>query len=194
MVIRQVPTLPAVIPASMHSGHALQKHREKDHIHADQGRPEMHFSPELAHLSSRRFWEPEVNAGEQSEDGARRYDVMKMRNDVVSVVQEKIGGIKRQGYSGESSNSKHREKGSGKQHRDVKTDRTAPQRDEKRAQDDDRRHRYQDRCRLEKCADGAAHTRHPHVMRPNDERKKSDYEHREDQRFITPEWFPRIVS
>jgi len=51
----------------------------------------MDFSPELAHLSAGRFREPIVNAGEKSEDCARRNDVMEMRDDVVGVVQIKIG-------------------------------------------------------------------------------------------------------
>src|SRR6266513_1733443 len=91
MIIRHVPSLPAVIPAPMHPGHALQEHRKKDRVHADQRRPEMHFAPEVAHLSASRFGEPVINAGEKSEDCARRHDVMEMRDDVVSVVQIKVG-------------------------------------------------------------------------------------------------------
>ena len=75
----------------MHSSHALQEHREKDRVHADQRRPEMHFAPEVAHLSAGRFGEPVINAGEKPEDCARRYDVMEMRDDVVSVMQIKVG-------------------------------------------------------------------------------------------------------
>src|SRR6185436_5548779 len=91
MVIRHVPSLPAVIPAPMHPRHPLQEHRKKDRVHADERRPEMHFPPELAHLSPGRFWEPEVNTGEKPEDCARGNDVMEMRDDVVSVVQIKVG-------------------------------------------------------------------------------------------------------
>src|SRR4029077_14965783 len=58
MVIRQVPSLPAVIPAPMHPRHSLQEHRKKDRVHADERGPEMHFPPELAHLSPGRFREP----------------------------------------------------------------------------------------------------------------------------------------
>ena len=91
VLVRQIPSLTAVIPAPMHPGHALQEHRKKDHVHADQRGPEMHFPPELAHLSAGRLREPEVNAGEQSEDCARRNDVMEMRDDIIGVVQIKIG-------------------------------------------------------------------------------------------------------
>src|SRR5207249_12273869 len=91
MLVRDAPSLTAVIPATVHSGHSLQKHRQKDHVHANEGGPEMHFAPKLAHLSASCFREPVIDAGKKSEDRARRDDVMEMRDDVVGIVQIKIG-------------------------------------------------------------------------------------------------------
>ena len=54
----------------------------------------MHLSPKLVHHSAGRFGEPIIDAGEQGEDGARCDNVMEMRDDVVGVVEIKIGGIK----------------------------------------------------------------------------------------------------
>src|SRR6266487_4307489 len=91
VITRNGPPLPAVIPAPVHPSHSLQKHRQKNHVHADERRPKMHFAPEIVHLSAGRFREPIINPREEREDRARRDDVMKMRDHVVSVVQVKIG-------------------------------------------------------------------------------------------------------
>src|SRR6266705_225641 len=70
------PALAAIVPAPMHAEHSLQKHRQKNNVHADERRPEMHVAPELVHGAAGRFWEPIIDAGEQSEDRTRRDDVM----------------------------------------------------------------------------------------------------------------------
>src|ERR1700745_4242305 len=93
VLIRNVPSLPAVVPAPMHPGHPLQKHRQKNHIHADERRPEMHFAPKLAHPSTSRLREPIIDAGEKSEDCAWRDDVMEMRDHEIGIVQVKISRI-----------------------------------------------------------------------------------------------------
>src|SRR5207249_9387702 len=87
--VRHSPSLSAVVPAPMHPGHSLQKHRQKDHIHADERRPEMHFTPELTHLSASSSREPVIDAGKKSEDCAASDDVAEMRDDVVGIVQTK---------------------------------------------------------------------------------------------------------
>src|SRR6267143_3119450 len=94
MLVRDTPSLSAIVPASMHSGHPLQKHRQENQVHANERWPKMHFAPELAHLSSSRFREPIIDASEESEDCARRDDVMKVRDHVIGIVQIKIGRIK----------------------------------------------------------------------------------------------------
>ena len=43
--VRNIPSLPAVVPAPVHPSHSLQKHRQKNHVHADERGPEMHFAP-----------------------------------------------------------------------------------------------------------------------------------------------------
>src|SRR5258708_7104802 len=91
MVVRDAPSLSAIVPASMHSAHPLQKHRQKNKVHANKRCPKMHFPPELAHLSASCFREPIIDASEESENCARRNDVMKVRDDVIGVVQVKIG-------------------------------------------------------------------------------------------------------
>src|SRR6266508_5367662 len=103
----------------MHPSHSLQKHRQKNDVHADERRPEMHFAPELVHLSASCFREPIIDTSEQSEDRAWRNDVMKMRDDVIRVVQIKIGRIKRQWDTGKTADSKHRQKRDGEKHRHI---------------------------------------------------------------------------
>src|ERR1041385_6736232 len=90
VIVRDVPSLPAIVPPPMHSCHALQEHRQENQVHADQRRPEMHFSPELAHSSAGRFREPEIDTCKKAEDGAGRYDVMEVRDNVISIVQIKV--------------------------------------------------------------------------------------------------------
>src|ERR1700694_236765 len=154
----------------------------------------MHFAPELVHFSTGRFRIPIINSREQSKERSRRYDVMEMRDDVVSVVEVEIGGVKRQRDAGKTADSKHRQERGGKKHRHIKSDRAAPERNEERAQDDDRRNRDQQRGGLEKRAHSRTHAGEPHVMRPDDERQKADHEHRENERLVTPKRFARIVG
>src|SRR5262249_52428138 len=120
--VRNSPALSAVVPTAMHTCHSLQKHRKKDDVHADERRPEMHFAPELAHLSTRRLREPIINTCEKSEDGARRNDVMEMRDDEKGIEQKKVGRIKRQRNAGQPADSKHRQERDGEKHRDVEAD------------------------------------------------------------------------
>src|SRR6266567_379339 len=54
-------------------------------------RPMIQAAHEIVHLSAGRFREPIINPGEKPEDCARRNDVMEMRDDVVGVVQIKVG-------------------------------------------------------------------------------------------------------
>ena len=108
VLVRDAPSLSAIVPASMHSGHPLQKHRQENQVHANERWPKMHFAPELAHLSASRFREPIIDASEESEDCARRNDVMKVRDDVIGIVQIKIGRIKCQRDACETANAKHR--------------------------------------------------------------------------------------
>src|SRR5438046_4528106 len=118
----------------MHTSHSLQKHRQKNHVHADKGRPEMHFAPELTHLPASRFREPVIDAREESEDCARRHDVMKVRDHVIRIVQIKIGRIKCQRDAGKTANSKPWKKRDGKELRDVEETGAARKSNEKRGQ------------------------------------------------------------
>ena len=153
----------------------------------------MHFPPELVHLSAGRFREPIINAREEREDRSRRDDVMEMRDDVIGVVQIKIGRIKRERNAGQPADSEHRQKRGREKHRHIEPNRAAPERNEKRAQNNHRRNRDDHRGGLEKCAHRRAHAGQPHVMRPDDEGEKAEHEHGEDERFVTPERFARVV-
>src|SRR5207237_2865766 len=115
-------------------------------------RPEMHLAPEIVHHSASCFREPIIDAGKKGENGARRDDVMEMRDDIVSVVQIEIGRIKCQWNPGESTDAEHREKGGGEKHRHGKSNRAAPEGDEKCAQNDDGRDGNEQGGGLEKCA------------------------------------------
>src|SRR5262249_3532884 len=120
------PPSPPVVPAQMPPRHALQKHRQENHVHTNERRPEMHFAPELAHLSTSRFREPVIDASEESEDRARRNDVMKVRDHVISVVQIKVGRVKCQRDPSKTANSEHRQKGNSEKHWHVEAYGAAP--------------------------------------------------------------------
>src|SRR5436190_23979817 len=134
MVAGNVPALPAIVPTPMHAQHPLQKHRQKNHVHADERRPEMHFTPKLVHHSASGLRKPVIDTSKQTEDGAWSDDVMKMRDDVIGVVQIQIGRIKCQRNAGEATDAEHREKGGGEKHWYVESNRPAPERDKKCAQ------------------------------------------------------------
>src|SRR5205814_1876915 len=134
----------------------------------------MNLAPEIVHHSASRLREPVIDAGKEGENSARRHDVVEMRDDVVSVVQIEIGGIKCQRDSGKSADAEHREKGGGEKHRHGKSNRAAPERDEKCAQNDDRRNGNDQGGGLEKCAHRRPHAGEPHVMGPDNEGKKTE--------------------
>src|SRR5262249_36608601 len=94
--------------------------------------PEMHFAPELAHSSASRFREPVIDACEESEDRARRDDVMKVGDHVISVVQIEICRIKCQRDTGQTANAEHWQECDGEKHRHVEANGAAPKGNEKR--------------------------------------------------------------
>src|SRR5262249_5288022 len=120
------PSLSPVVPAPMHPCHALQKHRQENHVHTNERRPEMHPAPELAHLSTSRFREPVIDASEKSEDRARGNDVMKVGDHVIGVVQIKVGRVKSKRNPSKTANSEHRQKGNSEKHRHVEAYGAAP--------------------------------------------------------------------
>src|SRR4029434_10198523 len=125
------------VPAPVHSKYALQKHREKNHIHADERGPKMDLAPEVVHLSPGRSLEPIIDAGEDREDRSRRDDVMEMRDHVIGVVQVKISAVEGQRDPRQAADSEHREERAREEHRRGNPNYPAPERDEKRAEDDD---------------------------------------------------------
>src|SRR4029450_3882018 len=127
------PSLPTVIPAPMHSGHSLQKHGQKNDVHTDKRRPEVHFAPELAHLSTGRFREPVINTSKEPEDRARGHDVMEMRDDIVGVMQIEVGTVEGERNAGKAANSKHRQECDAEKHRHVEPDRATPKGNKERA-------------------------------------------------------------
>src|SRR4029450_11140959 len=131
------PSLPTVIPAPMHSGHPLQEHGQKNDVHTDKRRPEVHFSPELAHLSTGRFRKPVIDAGEEPEDRSRRHDVMKMRDDVVGVVQIEVAAVEGKRNAGKAADSKLRQECDYEKHRHIEPDRPTPKGNKERAPNDD---------------------------------------------------------
>src|SRR5437867_2716846 len=96
----------------------------------------MHFAPKLAHLSASCFREPVIDAGKNTEERYRHDEVMEIIDDVVGIVQIKIGRIKRQRNARKTANSKHRQKSNREKHRHIEANGAAPKRNEKRAQDD----------------------------------------------------------
>src|SRR6266496_429368 len=110
----------------MHPSHSLQKHWQKNDVHADERRPEMHLAPELAHPSTSCFREPVIDASEKSEDCARCDDVMEVRDHIVGVVQIEVGAIEGKRDAGKTADSKHRQKRDGEKHRHIEANGAAP--------------------------------------------------------------------
>ena len=91
-----IPALSTVVPAPVHAEHSLKKHRQKDHVHADERGPKMHFPPEFIHHSTSRFRKPKIDTGKKSEDRSGRDNVVKMRDHVIGVVQIEVRGVERE--------------------------------------------------------------------------------------------------
>src|SRR5205823_9846908 len=100
----------------MHPKHSLQEHRQENHVHTNERRPEMHLAPEIVHHSASRLREPIIDSGKQGENSAGRDDIVEVCDDVVSVVQIEIGGIKWQWSRGRTKDADDREKGGGVKH------------------------------------------------------------------------------
>src|SRR3954469_1700071 len=149
----------------------------------------MHLTPKLVHHPASGLRKPVIDTSKQTEDGAWSDDVMEMRDDVIGVVQIKIGGIKCQRNAGEATNAEHREKSGRKKHRRVESNRPAPERNKKCAQNNDGRNGNDQSSGLEKRAHGRSHAGEPHVMGPDNEGEKTKHERGEDEGFVTPERF-----
>ena len=88
----------------------------------------------------------------------------------------------------------HRQKSQRKQHRRVKPDRGLVQGDQQGRQDDHRRNRNDHRRRGEKRADRRAHSRHEHVVGPDDERHEPQEHGGVDQSPVAPQRLTRVVG
>src|SRR4051812_13177582 len=96
----------------------------------------MNFPPKFTHHSTSDLWKPEVDSSKQRKNGSRRNDIMKMRDDVIGIVQVQIAKIKAQWKSGETADAEHRQKSHHKEHGGVKSDRATPQRKKHAGQND----------------------------------------------------------
>src|SRR5260370_5632076 len=63
VIAGHAPALATIVPTPVHPEHALQEHRQENHVHADEGGPEMHFAPEFVHHSSGSFRKPVISRG-----------------------------------------------------------------------------------------------------------------------------------
>src|SRR6516165_2049693 len=99
----------------------------------------MHLAPELTHEPPRHLRKPIINPCEQPENCPRRHYVMEVRDDIIGVVQMKIAEVETQRQTGQTADAKHWQERQRKEHRRVKTDRPAPEREEEASQDDHRR-------------------------------------------------------
>ena len=61
--------------------------REEQHVHADEGDPEMQLAEELGVHVAGHFREPVIPGGKDSEDGAERQHVVEVRHHIIGVVE-----------------------------------------------------------------------------------------------------------
>ena len=154
----------------------------------------MHLAPEFTHHAPGHFRKPIINPGEQRENRSRRHDIMEVRDDVIGIVQMNVAEVEAERQSGQTADAEHRQKRQGEQHRRVKANRTAPQRDEQTRQNDHGGNRNDHRGGLEESADLGSHAGQIHMMRPDDEGKEPNGERRVNQRFITPDRLAGVVG
>src|SRR5882762_6425250 len=96
----------------------------------------MDLPPILVHECSRYLGVPIINAGKQCKDGSGSHDIMKMSDDVISVVEMQIAEIKAERQTGQSTDSKHGQECQREQHGGIETNRATPQRNEQTGQND----------------------------------------------------------
>ena len=82
---------PVGVGAPGHPHQPQEMLHEEGQVEPYDDEPEIPFAERLIQPAAAYLGEPVINAGEKSEDCARRNDVMEMRDDIVSVVQIKVG-------------------------------------------------------------------------------------------------------
>ena len=120
----------AVIEPAVHAMQPLDEHREENAVDEDERAEEMNLAQQLAHLTSRGFREPVVDAGQQREDRPRRHDVVEVPDDVIRVMQVDVARCEAERQTGQSADAEHRQERQGEQHWRVVSNRPAVERQE----------------------------------------------------------------
>ena len=85
-----------IIPAAVETRHALHEHREEDDVHANQGWPEMQVIELTAHEATGDLRIPVENTTEETEQDSGSHHIVEVTDDVVGVVQVKVGQVEGQ--------------------------------------------------------------------------------------------------
>jgi hypothetical protein len=77
------------IPAR-HARHTQEVHREERQVDANERHSEMRLPPELWILMAGHFADPVIETGKDCENGAKRQDVVEVRNCEIRIVQHLV--------------------------------------------------------------------------------------------------------
>ncbi|VAL70530.1 Uncharacterised protein [Enterobacter kobei] len=100
-----------------HTHEAQHVQRHKCHEEADDPEPERAFTPFLVQREAERFWPPVGYAREAAEDHATDDNVMEVRNQEQTVVQNEVSTWYRQQYTGHPTYGEGHDEADGPQHR-----------------------------------------------------------------------------
>src|SRR2546425_332859 len=107
---------------------AEEVHREEDEVHADQREGEMPAGEAFGVHPPRHAREPEVEAGEDAEDGSAEEDIVQVRDDPVRVLERIVERDRRLEHAVDPADHEHRDEADREEHRSLEFDCPAPHR------------------------------------------------------------------
>ena len=158
----------------------------------DERADEVHQAEPFVEPPAGDLREPVIDGGEEREHRARRHQVVEVADDVVGVVQDEVARPEPERQAGHAAQAEHRQEGQREAHRRRVADGAAPQRDDERRDEDDRRHRHGHGRDLEEAAERGAHAREQHVVRPHQHRPGAQGDDRAHHQAVAPQRAPRV--
>src|SRR5262245_10449445 len=149
------------------TGDPQEMHRKKRAVKKNISQHEMSLRQSFVHHSPEYLRKPVINRGEQRKDNTRHH-VMKMRHDIVSVMDKNIDGSRSHEDTAQASDDEVRDETQCEEHRRGKTNRPAPQGAEPIEGLDRRWHSDHHGGHHKRGAEKRIHAADEHMMAPDD--------------------------
>src|SRR5690606_2314194 len=106
--------------SSWHSSYSQKMHWKKSYIYSNKRNLKMYLSKKFIIFNSKNFIKLIVKSSKQCKNCSHRQNIMKMCNNIISIMQSNINPSISQNNSSQTSNCKQKNKSNSKQQRSSK--------------------------------------------------------------------------